>query len=269
MDQTATTPLAERGVPLLRVAAPERLYDREAVLGRDTSSVFPSLRRGAALGALPGAKQFVTESELAELQAAGGGGGDAEGSGKPLWAVLAANKEAKEEEFQAKWKLMKQGVNKPLEADEAAWLGAVDGAAAAERARLRREEAAEMEAFALAREAALMRPAAEPVLPGAGAGAGTAAAGPQQPRAGAVAVKRPAAAPPRGAAPLVVRPRVGAAGPAGGGAAAAAGGGGGGSRAGPRQEHGEGAAVAQPAAVAAGPQQAPLSLGLDYASDDG
>jgi hypothetical protein len=36
-------------VELVRVEEPERFFDREAVLGRDTTSVFPSTARNAAL----------------------------------------------------------------------------------------------------------------------------------------------------------------------------------------------------------------------------
>jgi hypothetical protein len=36
------------GVQMVRIAAPERVYDRVAVLGRDASSVFPSLAQANA-----------------------------------------------------------------------------------------------------------------------------------------------------------------------------------------------------------------------------
>eukprot|EP00891_Asterochloris_glomerata_P007736 jgi/Astpho2/7736/fgenesh1_pg.00116_%23_6_t len=93
------------------------MYDREEVLGRDATSVFPShakeLQNDAheATKAALGATQFITESELEELQASAGGARDNEGviPNKPLAEVLREAKEAKEEAFQNQWKTMKQG----------------------------------------------------------------------------------------------------------------------------------------------------------------
>lgn len=73
-------------MPMLRVDAQERLYDREAVLGRDARSVFPSLNAAASTPVLP---RFVKESDLI---AANAPSEPEDGSTKPLWAVLAANK---------------------------------------------------------------------------------------------------------------------------------------------------------------------------------
>ena len=38
-----------QSVDLVRLEEPERLYDREAVLGRDADSVFPSTSKAAAV----------------------------------------------------------------------------------------------------------------------------------------------------------------------------------------------------------------------------
>ena len=102
-------------VELVREVEPERLYDREAVLGRDTSSVFPSAARDSAQADFAASvglngPRFVTESELEELKALRGGrveDGTASAADKPLHEVLRENKEKKEAEFQEKWRLMK------------------------------------------------------------------------------------------------------------------------------------------------------------------
>lgn len=86
------------GVPMVRIKQPERVYDREAVLGRDASSVFPSLAQEnadkvvSATQAVVGAMSFVTETELEEIKARRGGALRPEdGTMEPeksLWAVL-------------------------------------------------------------------------------------------------------------------------------------------------------------------------------------
>ena len=91
------------------------MYDREAVLGRDTRSVFPSESKSMgkmdpdAAAAVVGSMQFVTESQLLELRAAGAKAEGAEAPLKPLTEVLAEAKEAKEAAFQEQWKQMKTG----------------------------------------------------------------------------------------------------------------------------------------------------------------
>ena len=52
-----------------------------------------------------------------------------------------------EEEFQGKWKLMKQGQNKPLEADEVEFLDSVVAQEAETEKRKREEEAQELQSF--------------------------------------------------------------------------------------------------------------------------
>ena len=69
------TSAADGGVQLVRVEAPERVFDRDKVLGRDAASVFPSLaqtnadRVVSATQAVVGTMNFVTESELEEIKA--------------------------------------------------------------------------------------------------------------------------------------------------------------------------------------------------------
>jgi hypothetical protein len=105
----------ERGVELVREEPEVRYFDRELVLGRDTSSVFPKAARDSAQAEFAAsvglaAPRFVTETELEELKLARGGcleDGTVSAADKPLHEVLRENKEKKEAEFQAKWKLMK------------------------------------------------------------------------------------------------------------------------------------------------------------------
>lgn len=134
---------------------PERLYDREALLGRDAASVFSSLRQQPAADYAAtlshAAPRFVTEAQLEELKQARGGGGSVEdgsvSADKPLHEVLRENKEKKEAEFQERWRLMKQGGNKPLEEDESAFLDTVAQRELAQQRIKRAEEARELESF--------------------------------------------------------------------------------------------------------------------------
>lgn len=96
------------GVELVRVStgADTRLYDREKVLGRDTSSVFPNESkkaeeeaRKAAAGAIGGLR-FVTEGELKEEMGKGADAAAVNGDGRSLAEVLRIAREKKEEEFQ-------------------------------------------------------------------------------------------------------------------------------------------------------------------------
>ena len=86
------------GVQMVRIEQPERVYDREKVLGRDAASVFPSLAQKnadkvvSATQQVLGSMNFVTESELEEIKAKRGGllrpeDGTMEVE-KSLWAVL-------------------------------------------------------------------------------------------------------------------------------------------------------------------------------------
>jgi hypothetical protein len=61
--------------------------------------------------------------------------------------VTAAFSRPQEEEFQDKWRIMKQGKNKPLEADEVDFLDAVAEQEVVTERRKREEEAQELESF--------------------------------------------------------------------------------------------------------------------------
>lgn len=131
---------------------------------RDASTVFPKRTAAAiesAVGsalAAAGALKFVKEADLAKERAALGGSGSAgrppPDPSKPLVEVLAAAKAAKQEAFDAAWKEMKVGGNRPLEADEAAFLASVAAAEAAKAAAAAADEKAEVAAFQAARAAA-------------------------------------------------------------------------------------------------------------------
>ena len=155
------TSAADGGVQLVRVEAPERVFDRDKVLGRDAASVFPSLaqtnadRVVSATQAVVGSMNFVTESELEEIKAKRGGAlrpedGTAEEQ-KPLWAVLQEAKEAKEEAFQQGWKTIKQGQNKPLDEDEVEFLDDVDAQAREDERRRADRDRDDVETFRLMR----------------------------------------------------------------------------------------------------------------------
>ncbi|GLC65126.1 hypothetical protein PLESTF_000254800 [Pleodorina starrii] len=193
----------ERRVDMVRLVGEERVYDREALLGRDASSVFPSLARqqqedeaaagsGAILEAL-GARKFISETELETLRAGRGVTADdgAVAVDKPLAEILRERKAAKDAEHAEKWKQMKIGKNRPLDPEELQFLDAV-AAAEAEREKAWSEmERAELEAF----KAAVRERSVEPE-----AGPGPAAAGsapksdPRVPNVVATAAARPAAA---------------------------------------------------------------------------
>lgn len=160
-----------RGVPLERVPAAERVYEREAVLGRDATSVFPTETQpaqGEAGGANAfesmGAVKFVTETELADIKAKRGERVE-DGTfacDKSLAEVLAENKAKKEEEFQAVWHSMKVGKNRPLDEDEAGFYEDLQkNTWFMEKANKEAEED-ELTAFKLARAERMMAEAAEP-----------------------------------------------------------------------------------------------------------
>ena len=165
------TSAADGGVQLVRVEAPERVFDRDKVLGRDAASVFPSLaqtnadRVVSATQAVVGTMNFVTESELEEIKAKRGGAlrpedGTAEEQ-KPLWAVLQEAKEAKEEAFQQGWKTIKQGQNKPLDEDEVEFLDDVDAQAREDERRRADRDRDDVETFRLMRETMVVVRAAD------------------------------------------------------------------------------------------------------------
>ncbi|KAK9833252.1 hypothetical protein WJX74_003583 [Apatococcus lobatus] len=161
--------MADRApVELVRVPQQEKLYEREAILGRDTTSVFPSegVQQGfesqQSKDAL-GTGKFVTEAQLEEARQQGNSGlsNDAELPLRPLVEILKEAKEKKEEDFQAQWRQMKQGKNRPLDEDELEFLDRVRSQQRAKERLEREEDAAELDAYQLAvREAAERREAA-------------------------------------------------------------------------------------------------------------
>ncbi|KAK9797009.1 hypothetical protein WJX73_004418 [Symbiochloris irregularis] len=151
----------ERPMEMIRVHE-ERLYDREAILGRDTASVFPSQSQQAAQAsaesakAALGASKFVSEKQLEELRAQRGDRVEdgAIAPDKPLVQVLAEAKEAKEEKFQAVWQSMKQGKNRPLDDDELEFVNEMIDRERQNDSRQAKEELQELEAYRQAVQAA-------------------------------------------------------------------------------------------------------------------
>ena len=194
------------GGPLVRVEREGQVFRASEVRGRDAAEVFPRAVaaaagvQAAALQAAAGAVRFVTEAELVAEKEGGGGGGGGGGALRPLAQVLEENREKKEAEFQEKWRTMKEGKNRPLDADEVDFL---EGLEAAEQDRRRAAEAEEEEgllAFQLAQaeEGLLLRQ--EPVGTAAASPAGAAVAAPPKcsktAAAGRVGSKRAAPAAP-------------------------------------------------------------------------
>jgi len=173
----------DRRVELVRLPAPDRLYDREAEFGRDVSSVFRGAAQAqpAALNQLSSAApRFVTETELEQLKALRGGAlsledGTASLPDRPLADILAENTARKQEEFEAGWKLMKQGGNKPLEEEEAAFLSLVQEESALRERMSRSAMAREVEAFQLQRSSAVRSSAVVKPRPAQPAPSGAAA----------------------------------------------------------------------------------------------
>jgi hypothetical protein len=160
---------ASRGVPLVRVAAEERVYEREAVLGRDATSVFPSSNPAPSVGVSAfesmGAVKFVTETQLTELKAMRGErieDGTLAPADKSLAEVLADNKAKKEEEFQAVWTSMKVGKNRPLDEDEAGFYNDLAKQEWFAEKSKTEAEANEMLAFRLARETQMVSEVVDP-----------------------------------------------------------------------------------------------------------
>jgi len=148
-------------VPMMRIEEPERVFDREKVLGRDAASVFPTMAQEnadkvvSATQAVVGSMSFVTESELAEIKAKRGGAlrpedGTMEPE-KPLWQVL-----------QEGWKTMKQGIYKPVDEEEVEFLDEVADRRREEEQRLKQREQDEAEAFRLMRENRVVKKAVAP-----------------------------------------------------------------------------------------------------------
>ncbi|KAK9835383.1 hypothetical protein WJX81_006182 [Elliptochloris bilobata] len=197
---TDTMTEERRPVEMIRLPREEQIFEREAVLGRNASSVFPRESAAAAgadaaaTKASLGALRFITETELEAIKAERGGRVEdgAVAPSKPLAEVLREAKEAKEEAFQAMWRQMKTGKNRPLDADEAEFIDAI-----VERDRLRNssaraEDATAMEAYQIAvREAAERRAASAAagprLLPNSEPPAKPAAPAPAAPRRPALA----------------------------------------------------------------------------------
>jgi len=144
-----------RSVELVRVETREQTYDREKIFGRDASSVFPSLGGG---GGGEGEEKkddarskFVTESELQEMrdrgESTGGGGETNPDAGKPLYQILAEQKERKQQDFDEQWASMKVGKNRPLDAEEVEFLDELENERKAAEKKRQREESEELEAF--------------------------------------------------------------------------------------------------------------------------
>ena len=178
----ANAPGMERddSVPMVRIEQPERVYDREKILGRDAASVFPSMAQEeaekvvSATQAIVGSMNFVTETELMEIKAKRGGAlrpedGTMEAD-KTLWAVLQEAKDAKQEAFEEGWKTMKQGVYKPLDDEEAEFIDEVETRKRSEERRAEEREKSEVDAFKAAREAQVIRKAKPPPAAAAAGG---------------------------------------------------------------------------------------------------
>lgn len=133
----------------------EQLFDREEVLGRDLASVFPNevkKEAGKALEAIKdalGSKRFITEKELEGLKKSRGLNVDdgTLAALKPLAEVLAENKAKREAEFEQRWRMMKQGKNRPLDEDELDFLESLNRQEAEKLREWRNEELRELEAF--------------------------------------------------------------------------------------------------------------------------
>ncbi|KAG2494722.1 hypothetical protein HYH03_007236 [Edaphochlamys debaryana] len=217
----------ERRVDLVRLPKEERFFEVEAVFGRDATSVFPTEAKKAAeeagtltseavLEAL-GARRFISETELDTLRATRGVTADdgAVAADKPLAEILRERKAAKDAEHEEKWKLMKIGKNRPLDAEELQFLDVVAEAEAERERAWSAMERAELEAF----KAAVRERSAEPEAgPSAEAPAPKPKADPRMPAALAAAPK-----PPPLRAVVKVKPKAGAAAGAGAGAGPASG----------------------------------------------
>lgn len=149
----------KRKVDLVRVEREEQVFEREAVLGRDVESVFPTELKQEdvdttdAVKEAIGSVKFITENEVEEIKSKRKDkDGNAVASSKPLAQILSERREQKNEEFQEKWKTMKTGKNRPLDADEVEFLESVEAKRRKVEEGRRAEEEAQVLAFQLARE---------------------------------------------------------------------------------------------------------------------
>ncbi|WIA30040.1 hypothetical protein OEZ86_000135 [Tetradesmus obliquus] len=201
-----------RGVDMVRLEQPEEVYDVEEVLGRDAASVFPSMHAQLdpteQLKAAVGAKRFVTEAELEEIKKARGLNVDdgTASADKPLAEVLAERKQAKQDAFDAQWKQMKTGKNRPLDADELEFYDSLAQQEAEAHRRIRQEEAEELVAF---REAVAAAAAAKAAAAEATAAADAAEGGPDEAAAADEQVGSRAVLGRSGSGPGTAKPAVG------------------------------------------------------------
>ncbi|GFH09018.1 Nefa_Nip30_N domain-containing protein, partial [Haematococcus lacustris] len=111
--------MVERRVDMVRLER-EDVYDREEVLGRDATSVFPKQSKAATLASasagqldadaireMLGARRFL--DSIKKQRGESVDDGTATAPLKPLVEVLREAKEQKEASFAAKWKQMKTG----------------------------------------------------------------------------------------------------------------------------------------------------------------
>jgi len=158
---------------MVRIEREEELYDRDEVLGRDATSVFPSQAKSQATGGggvdadairdMLGGRKFVTESELATIKAQRGESAD-DGTAaplKPLAEVLREAKEAKQAAFDDKWKQMKTGKNRPLDDEEMQFLESLAQQESAAYRAQKEHEKAELEEFRRAMAEAAAKKEAE------------------------------------------------------------------------------------------------------------
>jgi hypothetical protein len=120
---------------------------------RDIKDVFPSHSKRVLLqvateqGALPKeAKRFVSETEASRaLQSTQISTENL--PSKPLADILREQREQKQAEFEANWKLVKQGQNTPLDEDEAAFLDQLLDSQVQQEQNIKSEVAKELQAF--------------------------------------------------------------------------------------------------------------------------
>eukprot|EP01026_Neomeris_dumetosa_P017508 TRINITY_DN16748_c0_g2_i1.p3 TRINITY_DN16748_c0_g2~~TRINITY_DN16748_c0_g2_i1.p3 ORF type:complete len:196 (-),score=29.56 TRINITY_DN16748_c0_g2_i1:26-613(-) len=146
--------MSERQVDMVRLS--DKLDFREEDDKRNVSKVFPEesqkLKRKRIEEQLQ-TKQFISEAQLEEnKQTRGSNVSDGSFSAqKPLAQILADQKALKEEEFQQKWKQMKQGKNRPLEEDEVEFLDNLHSQSRRQLAQIAQEEQSQLQMFKKAR----------------------------------------------------------------------------------------------------------------------
>ncbi|KAL3151358.1 hypothetical protein ABBQ38_013190 [Trebouxia sp. C0009 RCD-2024] len=194
-----------RKVELIRMPRQEQVFEREQVFGRDASSVFPTEGQKAAAEAAEvlksklGANRFISESEIQELQKEYGKNTEGSEAIKPLAHILLEAKQAKDEAFQNQWKQMKQGKNRPLDEEEIQFVDALEAARRDKEQAERKQELDALEAYQLAVRAASEAQQTPTATE----------ASPLPLRAGAklTSLRKPPAAKPTKAKPVIIRKR--------------------------------------------------------------